>query len=184
MWLALKGVAVRDELLLNSTRKKLSMKSFNLLAAAAAAVSFAVAPCAFAQGGSADNAAIETKLKQMEEDWGKAFMEKDHGAAAVAPMIAEDFAGFSSKGEKRDKSQLLDQMRKETDTATSSTNDSMDVHVYAPNLATVVGTSTDKGKEKNGKSYRRSYCWVDTWMERDGKWQCIAEAVTELPTKK
>jgi hypothetical protein len=159
------------------------MKSFTSLLAVAF-VAFAVAPCLHAQGGSTDNAAIESRLKQMEDAWGKAFLDKDHGAAAVEPMIADDFAGFGPKGDKRDKTKLLDGMRKETDTATSSTNDSMDVHVYGPNVATVVGTSTEKGKDKNGKAYNRSYCWVDTWMERNGKWECIAEAVTELPKKK
>jgi hypothetical protein len=159
------------------------MKLFTPLLALTVAV-FAIAPGARAQAGSADTAAVETKLKQMEDAWGKAFLDKDHGAAAVAPMIAADFAGFSPKGEKRDKSQLLDEMKKGTDTATESTNDRMDVHVYAPNLATVVGTSTEKGKDKNGKTYNRSYAWVDTWMERNGKWECIAEAVTEIPKKK
>jgi len=25
---------------------------------------------------------------------------------------------------------------------------------------------------------------VDTWMERNGKWECIAEAVMQFPEKK
>jgi hypothetical protein len=147
-------------------------------------VTLAVAPYARAQAGSADADAVKTKLKEMENSWAKAFMDKDHGAAAVGEMLADDFAGFNSKGQKRDKSQLLDEMKKETDTTTASTNDSMDVHVYGPNLATVVGTSTEKGKDKNGKAFSRSYCWVDTWMERNGKWECIAEAVTAIGEKK
>jgi len=59
----------------------------------------------------------------------------------------------------------------------------MDVHVYGPNLATVTGTTTEKGKDKAGKQFTRSYVWVDTWMERNGKWECIAEGVM-LPKKK
>jgi hypothetical protein len=147
-------------------------------------LAFAIVPCAHAQEKSADSSATQAKLKEMEDAWGKAFMDKDHGAAAVEPMIADDFAGFNPKGEKRDKTQLLDEMRKQTEQATSFTNDSVDVHVYGPNFATVVGTSTEKGKDKNGKAYSHSYCWVDTWMERNGKWECIAESVIELPKKK
>ncbi len=183
MWLALKGHTVRDELLFNSTRRKLTMKSFSPLLALTV-VALAVAPGARAQTGSADAEGVKTKLKQMEDSWGKAFTDKDHGAAAVEPMLAADFAGFNSKGQKRDKSQLLDEMKKETDVVTVSTNDSMDVHVYGPSLATVVGTSTEKGKDKDGKAFNRSFCWVDTWMERNGKWECIAEAVTLLREKK
>ena len=56
--------------------------------------------------------------------------------------------------------------------------------VYGPNLATVSGTTTEKGKDKDGKQFTRSYVWVDTWMERNGKWQCIAEGVMESRKKK
>jgi hypothetical protein len=66
----------------------------------------------------------------------------------------------------------------------SATNDNMDVHVYGPNLATVSGTTTEKGKDKVGKQFTRSYVWVDTWMERNGKWECIAEGVMQSPKKK
>jgi hypothetical protein len=145
-------------------------------------VALAVAPCARAQDSSAD--AIKTKLKQMEDAWGKALMDKDHGVAAVGPMVADDFAGINSKGKRVDKSQLLAEMKKETDTLSASVNDGMEVHVYGPNLATVRGFSTEKGKDKDGKTFSRSYAWVDTWMERNGKWECIAESVAQLPAKK
>ena len=46
----------------------------------------------------------------------------------------------------------------------------MDVHLYGPTVATVCGISTEKGKDKDGKEFTRSYGWVDTWMERNGKW--------------
>ena len=142
----------------------------------------AAAPCAHAQEKAADLSAITTKLKQMEDAWEKALLNKDH--AAVGNMVAEDYAGFSSKGKHQTKSQLVDEIKNETDTVSSAVNDKMDVHVYAPNLATVVGTSTEKGKEKDGKEFTRSFAWVDTWMERNGKWECIAEAVMQFPEKK
>jgi len=60
----------------------------------------------------------------------------------------------------------------------------MDVHVYGPNVATVSCTTTEKVKGKDGKQSTRSYVWVDTWMERNGKWQCVAEGVMESRKKK
>ena len=145
-------------------------------------LAFAVAPCAQAQEKSADSSAIKTKLKEMEDAWAKALQNKDH--AAVGNMVADDFAGFSSKGEHRTKSSLVAEIKNETDTLSSSVNDKMDIHVYAPNLATACGTSTEKGKDKNGKEFTHRYAWVDTWMERNGKWECIAEAVMQFPEKK
>jgi ketosteroid isomerase-like protein len=136
------------------------------------------APCARAQ----DNSATEAKLKQMEDVWGKALKDKDQ--AAVGNMVADDYAGINSKGEHQNKTQVLDEIKSSTDTLSASTNDSTEVHVYGPSLATVVGTSTEKGKDKNGKQFSRSFGWVDTWMERNGKWECIGEAVMPLKNKK
>jgi ketosteroid isomerase-like protein len=143
---------------------------------------FAAAPCAHAQENAADSSAIKAKLKEMEDAWEKALVNKDQ--AAIANMVADDFAGFNHDGKSRTKSQLVDEIKKETDTVSSATNDNMDVHVYAPNLATVCGTSTEKGKDKRGKQFTRSYAWVDTWMERNDKWECIAEGVMQMPKKK
>jgi ketosteroid isomerase-like protein len=141
-------------------------------------VTFAVAPCARAE----DNSATETKLKQMEDAWAQALKDKDQ--TAVGNMVADDYAGITSKGERQNKSQLLDEIKTSKDTLSASMNDSMDVHAYGANLATVVGISSEKGKDKDGKQFSRSFGWVDTWMERNGKWECIGEAVMLLPKKK
>ena len=142
----------------------------------------AAAPCSHAEENAADSSAVQANLKQMEDAWVKALVNKDQ--AAVGNMIADDFAGFNPEGKHATKSQLLDEMKNERNTLSSATNDNMDVHVYGPNLATVCGTTTEKGKDKDGKEFTRSYVWVDTWMERNGKWECIAEAVMQFPEKK
>ena len=142
----------------------------------------AAVPCMHAQENAADSSAVQANLKQMEDAWVKALVSKDE--AAVGNMIADDFAGFNPDGKHVTKSQMLDEMKNEPDTLSSATNDNMDVHVYGPNLATVCGTTTEKGKDKDGKEFTRSYVWVDTWMERNGKWQCVAEGVMKSPKKK
>ena len=118
----------------------------------------------------------------MEDAWVKAPVNKDQ--AAVGNMIADDFAGFNPEGKHVTKWQLLDEMKNEPNTLSSATNENMDVHVYGANLATVCGTTTEKGKDKHGKEFTRSYVWVDTWMERNSKWECIAEGVMESSKKK
>ena len=142
----------------------------------------AAAPCAHAQENSADSSAVQAKLRGMEDAWVKALVNKDQ--AAVGNMVADDFAGFNPQGKHATKSQLLDEIKSEPNTLSSATNENMDVHAYGPNLATVSGTTTEKGKDKDGKQFARSYVWVDTWMERNGKWECIAEGVMQLPKKK
>ena len=143
---------------------------------------FAAAPFAHAQETAADSSAVQAKLKQMEDAWVKALVNKD--SAAVGNMIADDFAGFNPDGKHVTKSQMLDEMKNESNTLSSATNDNMDVHVYGPNLATVCGTTTEKGKDKDGKQFTHNYVWLDTWMERNGKWECIAEGVMQMRKKK
>ena len=157
------------------------MKSFTPLLVITL-LGLATAPCAHAQENSADSSAVQTKLKGMEDAWVKALVNKDQ--AAVANMIADDFAGFNPEGKHIGKSQLLDEAKNEPNTLSSAVNENMDVHVYGPNFATVSGTTVEKGRDKDGKQFTRSYVWVDTWMERNGKWQCIAEGVLESRKKK
>src|SRR5438034_10338654 len=99
-------------------------------------------------------------------------------------MIADDFAGFNPEGKHVGKSQLLDEAKNVPNTLSSATNDNMDVHVYGPNLATVTGTTTEKGKDKDVKQFTSSHDWLDSWMERNRKWQCIGEGVGERRKKK
>jgi ketosteroid isomerase-like protein len=145
-------------------------------------LALAATPCAHAQENAADSSAVQANLKQMEDTWVKALVNKDQ--AAVGNMIADDFAGFNPDGKHLGKSQLLDEAKNEPNTLSSAVNENMDVHVYGPNLATVSGITTEKGTDKDGKQFTRSYVWVDTWMERNGKWQCIAEGVMESRKKK
>src|SRR5436305_6780139 len=84
---------------------------------------FVVSPCARAE----DNSAIESKLKQMEDSWEKAFVDKD--ATAVDSMVADDYAGVNSKGKHQNKSELLDEIKTEPDTLAAATNDKMEFHV-------------------------------------------------------
>src|SRR5205085_11397041 len=95
-------------------------------------LAFAVAPCAHAQEKSADSSAIKAKLKEMEDAWEKPSVNKDH--VAVAKMVADDFAGFDTKGKHRTISRIIDQLKNETDYLRSSVNVNMDVHVCAQNL--------------------------------------------------
>src|SRR5450432_3301837 len=103
-------------------------------------LTFALAPRAHAEE-QMPSSGIKNKLMQMENDWEKAYQKKDH--ATLAGMVADDFCGMSAKGKMRSKADVLSEME-EGATVTSAVNKNMDVHVYAPNLATVYGISTKK----------------------------------------
>ena len=155
------------------------MKSITASILAITVLSLCAAP--FARAGSAGD--VEAKLKSMENAWAAGLAQKDHGVEVVSGLLAADYHGVNSEGKIQNKDAMLEEMGASTDTITSSKIDSMEVHLYGASVATVVGTSSEKGKDKDGKEFSRNYAWVDTFMERNGKWECIGEAVTRLPAK-
>jgi len=130
---------------------------------------------AAAEAPSGKKMSVDATLKQMEDQW-DALMK--HDVAAIEPLIAADFVGVNEEGKVQDRRGLLARAKKDKDTYTSSKNERMAVHRYGNNIAVVVGITKDKGTDRSGKKFDRTYRWTDTWMERGGKWECIAEQVT------
>ncbi len=114
----------------------------------------------------------EATLREIENKWEASIALHDPSVAQA--YLANDYRGVSSKGKVMNKSSLLAEIKKDTDTYTSVKNGNMDVRVYGGKFAVVMGTSTEVGKAKDGKAFKRSFRWTDAWVDRDGKWQCVA----------
>lgn len=97
-----------------------------------------------------------------------------HDPSVAKAYLGDDYRGVSSKGRILNKSTLLAEIKKDTDIYTSAKNGNMDVRVFGGQFAVVTGTSTEVGKAKDGKAFKRNYRWTDAWVERNGKWQCVA----------
>jgi ketosteroid isomerase-like protein len=121
----------------------------------------------------------EATLREIENKWEASIMAHDPSIAKA--YLANDYRGVSSKGKVLNKSTLLAEIKKDTDTYTSAKNGNMDVRVYDGKFAVVTGTSTEVGKSKDGKAFKRSYRWTDAWVERNGNWQCVASQAMLLP---
>jgi Domain of unknown function (DUF4440) len=121
----------------------------------------------------------EATLKDIEDKWEASFMLHDPSVAQA--YLGNDYRGVSSKGKVMTKSSLLAEIKKDTDTYTSAKNGRMDVRVFGGHFAVVMGTSVEAGKGKDGKAFKRSFRWTDAWVERDGKWQCVASQSMLLP---
>lgn len=105
-------------------------------------------------------------------------MKRD--SKTVGELLASDYQGVNVKGEREDKAAVLSRMDKETNTLSSATITGLKVRAYAPNVVVVIGDSVEKGTDKDGKPFNRLYRFTDTWLKRDGKWQCIAEEGAEV----
>jgi ketosteroid isomerase-like protein len=114
----------------------------------------------------------EATIKDIEDKWEASVMTHDPSVAQA--YLADDFRGVSSKGKVMSKSNLLSEIKKDTDTYTSTKNSKLDVRVFGGQFAVATGISTEAGKAKDGKEFKRSFRWTDAWVLRNGKWQCVA----------
>lgn len=121
----------------------------------------------------------EATLRDIEDKWEASIMSHDPSVAQA--YLGNDFRGVSSKGKIMTKSSLLAEIKKDSDTYTSTKNGKVDVRVFGGQFAVVTGTSTEVGKAKDGKAFKRSYRWTDAWVERNGKWQCVASQAMQIP---
>jgi hypothetical protein len=123
---------------------------------------------------------VEATLKDMENKWEASFAS--HDPSVAQSYIAADFIGVHPKGKILGKSGLIAEFKKDKDTYTSAKNEKLDVHMFGSSVAVVVGRAREKGTGKGGK-FDRVYLFTDTWMERNGQWQCIASEAMELPRR-
>ena len=146
---------------------------------ACALLALAAAPLVHAQSPAAGDAkAVEAKIKELGDAWGKAIMQKD--TSLLDPIVADDFIGTNSKGKVSTKKEMYAAMKGDTDTYTSATDTDVKVHVFGNDVAVATGSSTEKGNTKEGKEFTRKYQWTDTWMQRGGKWQVIASQSAQI----
>ena len=121
----------------------------------------------------------EATIREIEDKWEGSVMKHDLSIAQA--YVADDFRGISSKGKVMNKSDLLAELKKDTDTYTSTKNGKIDVRVFGGQFAVATGVSTEEGKAKDGTAFKRSFRWTDAWVERNGKWQCVASQAMLVP---
>jgi ketosteroid isomerase-like protein len=114
----------------------------------------------------------EATIRDIEDKWEASVMRHDPSVAQA--YLADDFRGISSRGKVMTKANLLAEIKKDTDTYTSAKNGKVDVRVFGGQFAVSTGVSTEAGKSKDGKDFKRSFRWTDAWVLRNGKWQCVA----------
>ena len=129
----------------------------------------------------ANDDSIAAKLKNLEANWEAALLT--HDTSAIEKMVAEDFIGTSSSGKQGDKSTLLAEAKRDTNTYSTAVSSDMTVRTFGPNVAVVTGLAKETGKTKSGKTFSHSYRFTDTWVERNGEWQCVAAQAMALPKK-
>ncbi len=121
---------------------------------------------------------VEAALKDNENRWEASFAS--HDPSVSQPMMANDFVSVYWDGKMMNKSEVLAQFKKDKDTYKSAVNEKLAVHMFGKNVAVVIGTAREKGTTKDGKTFDRQFRYTDTWVERNGQWQCVASQVMKI----
>ena len=114
---------------------------------------------------------LPTTARGMENEWAAAISK--HDTATIQTLLASDYVGVTATGNVVNKAGLIAELKKDKTEYDSVTNSGLVVREHG-DAAVVVGTTTQKGKDAAGKSFSYTYRWTDTWMKRDGQWQCVA----------
>jgi len=115
-------------------------------------------------------------LIKLERDWDAAFHRKD--VAFIESVLAEEFVstyGDGSRGDKAKELKLATEFDQQVD---SSSLDEFAVKVYG-DTAVVWFTQHLVGPVK-GKPVMVTYRYVDVFVMRDGRWQCVASQSTKV----
>jgi ketosteroid isomerase-like protein len=90
---------------------------------------------------------------------------------------------FSSTGDgvMSDKATVIANLKNRVRKTESVSYEELKVQAYG-DAAVAVGLTNFKGT-LNGKDASRKYRWTDTWVKRDGQWQCVAGHSSTVVTK-
>lgn len=120
---------------------------------------------------------VEKLLLRLEAEWAQVDVTQDKGV--FQRILAPEFVSTSRSGKflsGRD-AYVADW---EYEGVKSARNGEMAVHVYSDCVAVVTGVDTTSGSNADGTGWTHQDRFTDTWVRRDGTWQCVAEHVTRI----
>ena len=117
-------------------------------------------------------AAIQTKVIALEKAWNQAYKLADK--KALDALLDNEILLVNDDGSVPTKSEFLASLRKSNSEEQQVSPESISVHVFG-HSAIATGIFRAKGSE-GGKAYVHRERFVDTWVNKDGKWVCVAAA--------
>ena len=118
-----------------------------------------------------------SKIIAMENLWNRAELNND--APAVRLLLADDFVMTVAEGTLYNKAQIVASVADKSYRPEALQSTNMVVHYYG-STAVVTGAYYEKGTDK-GKPWERRGRFTDTWMNLNGRWQCIASHFSVKP---
>lgn len=115
-------------------------------------------------------------LMQLERDWDAAFLTRD--VCVIDSILAEEFIATYDDGSRGDRAKELSLAAEFNQNIESSVLKEFTVKIYG-DTAVVWFTRQVAGLSK-GKRLELSFQYVDVFVFRAGKWQCVASQSTRV----
>src|SRR5215470_9321445 len=119
------------------------------------------------------------RIQALELAWNHALESKD--ANALDMLLANTMVSVDIDGSMVNKKDFLASVKSPEYQPSQAVTEQSNVQMYG-DAAVVVGIFRIKGMEK-GKPYVHRERFVDTWIKRDGGWQCVASSATLITAK-
>jgi ketosteroid isomerase-like protein len=153
-----------------------------LLMVGCAAIALAAVPAAAGQefkNGQAppqgEPTLEEQELVRLERDWDAAFVAKD--VRFIERVLADEFVATYGDGTRGDKAAEMAQTLDFDQRVDSSVLDGFRVRIYGETA--VVWFSRHMTGPKSGKIISVTYRFVDVFVKRAGRWQCVSSQSTK-----
>lgn len=136
------------------------------------ALAFTLTVPAVAQDNS-----VESKIIAIEKAWNQAYKLRDK--KALGTILHDSIVLVNDDGSLQSKRVFLDSVdaAKPSDQQQAEP-ESISVRVFG-DVAVATGIFREKGVE-NGKAYVRRNRFVDTWVNRNDSWVCVAASATPV----
>jgi hypothetical protein len=120
----------------------------------------------------------------MERKWAEGVCTNN---GVVSELLADDFQGTSTRGERFNKEDEL-RDEKAPRSARGCALDDAKVRFFSSslggeNVAIVYGSEHAIGKDKTHPDAKQCQVWTDTWLKRDDKWQIAASQDNKVDCK-
>jgi uncharacterized protein DUF4440 len=125
---------------------------------------------------AAGYAAAEQAVTKLEQEWFT--IQLAHEWGKLERIVSDDFLLTESDGKLGNRESMIAGYKEEAEATTNITMGLLISHAVAPNAVIAVGLDDITLKDKQGRTTHRYERFTDTWILRDGRWQCVAEQLT------
>jgi ketosteroid isomerase-like protein len=127
-------------------------------------------------GKAAGFAEAERAVTKLEQEWFT--IQQANDWAKLAKIISDDFVIVDSDGSLGNKESMVAGYKEEAPRVVSLKMQVLVAHAVAANTVIASGLDDIATKDRGGATVHRYERFIDTWVLRDGRWQCVAEQIT------